>query len=124
MTLVASSVGVTAINAAAIGVRLRSREVASLIVLAAGLLMLDMSAQPEQGEPIALSYRWALLASVVLLGAAGVIAARHGGRPSAPALALLAGLAFTAVAVSARSLTLPSPLWHTLVDPGLWVSGG
>ena len=124
MTLVASSVGVTAINAAAIGVRLRSREVASLIVLAAGLLMLDMSAQPEQGEPIALSYRWALLASVVLLGAAGVIAARHGGRSSAPALALLAGLAFTAVAVSARSLTLPSPLWHTLVDPGLWVSGG
>jgi len=117
---VASSVGVTAIIAAAIGVRLRGREVASLVVLAAGLLMLAMSAQPEQGAPITLTYRWALLASVVLLGAAGVIAARYGGRPSAPALAFLAGLAFTVVAVSARSLTLPNPLWHTLADPGLW----
>jgi drug/metabolite transporter (DMT)-like permease len=117
---VASSVGVTAIIAAAIGVRLRGREVASLVVLAAGLLMLAMSAQPERGAPITLSYRWALLASVVLLGAAGVIAARHGGRSSAPALAFLAGLAFTVVAVSARSLTLPNPLWHTLADPGLW----
>lgn len=117
---VASSVGVTAIIAAAIGVRLRGREVASLIVLAAGLLMLAISAQPEQGAPITLTYRWALLASVVLLGAVGVIAARHGGRSSAPALAFLAGLAFTVVAVSARSLTLPTPLWHTLADPGLW----
>lgn len=117
---VASSVGVTAIIAAAIGVRLRGREVASLVVLAAGLLMLALSAQPEQGSPITLTYRWALLASVVLLGAVGVIAARHGGRSSAPALAFLAGLAFTVVAVSARSLTLPTPLWHTLADPGLW----
>lgn len=117
---VASGVGVTAIIAAAIGVRLRGREITSLIVLAAGLLMLAMSAQPEQGAPIALAYRWALLAAVVLLGAAGVIAARHSGRSSAPALAFLAGLAFTVVAVSARSLSLPSPLWHTLADPGLW----
>ena len=117
---VASSVGVTAIIAAAIGVRLRGREVAWLVVLAAGLLMLALSAQPEQGSPITLTYRWALLASVVLLGAVGVIAARHGGRSSAPALAFLAGLAFTVVAVSARSLSLPTPLWHTLADPGLW----
>jgi len=117
---VASSVGVTAIIAAAIGVRLRGREVASLVILAAGLLMLALSAQPEQGSPITLTYRWALLASVVLLGTVGVIAARHGGRSSAPALAFLAGLAFTVVAVSARILTLPTPLWHTLADPGLW----
>ncbi len=117
---VASSVGVTAIIAAAIGVRLRGREVASLVVLAAGLLMLAISAQPEKGVPITLTYRWALLASVVLLGAAAVIAARQAGRSSAPALALLAGLAFTVVAVSARSLSLPSPWWHALADPGLW----
>ncbi len=117
---VASSVGVTAVIAAAIGVRLRGREVASLIVLAAGLVMLALSAQPEQGAPITLTYRWGLLASVVLLGAAGAIAARHGGRSSAPALAFLAGLAFTVVAVSARSLALPSPLWQIVADPGLW----
>jgi hypothetical protein len=117
---VASSVGVTAIIAAAIGVRLRRREVTSLIVLGSGLLLLAISAQPEQGTPLTLTYRWGLLASVVLLGAAGAIAARGRGPSSAAVLAVLAGLAFTVVAVSARSLAVPSPLWHSLADPGLW----
>jgi len=116
---VASSVGVTAIIAALIGVRLRGREVVSLVVLGAGLLLLATSAQPEQGTPLPLASRWALLASVVLLAVAGAIAARR-GRSSAPALAVLAGLAFTVVAVAARSLSVPSPLWHALADPGLW----
>ena len=117
---VASSVGVTAIIAAVIGVRLRGREVVSLVVLGAGLLLLATSAQPQQGTPLPLASRWALLGSVVLLAVAGAIAARRGGRSSAPALAVLAGLAFTVVAVAARSLSVPSPLWHALADPGLW----
>ena len=119
-SVVASSVGVTAVIAAVVGVRLRGREIASLIVLGAGLLLLASSAQPEHGTPLALGLRWGLLASVVVLGAAGSLAARHTGRSSAPALAVLAGLAFTVVAVSARSLTVPSPLWHGLADPGVW----
>ena len=117
---VASSVGVTAIIAAIIGVRLRGREVASLVVLGAGLLLLATSAQPEQGTPLPLASRWAMLASVVLLAVAGSIVARRGGRSSSPALAVLAGLAFTVVAVAARSLSVPSPPWHALADPGLW----
>jgi drug/metabolite transporter (DMT)-like permease len=117
---VASSVGVTAIIAAAIGVRLGRREITSLIVLGSGLLLLATSAQPERGSTLPLSYRWALLASVVLLGAAGAIAARHRGSLSAAALAVLAGLSFTVVAVSARSLVVPSPPWHGVADPGLW----
>jgi drug/metabolite transporter (DMT)-like permease len=117
---VASSVGVTAVIAAAVGVRLRGREIASLVVLGAGLLLLATSAQPEQGRPLGLGLRWALLSSVVILGAAGALAARRNGRSSAPALAVLAGLAFTVVAVAARSLTVPTPLWHGLADPGLW----
>lgn len=117
---VASSVGVTAVIAAAIGVRLRGREVASLVVLGAGLLLLAASAQPEPGTPLTLAVRWALLASVLVLGAAGALVARHEGRSSAHALAVLAGLAFTVVAVSARALTVPSPSWHVLADPGLW----
>jgi len=124
---VASSVGVTAVIAAAIGARLRSREIASLVVLGVGLLLLATSAQPEQGKPLTVGLRWGLLASVVALGAAGALVARRTGRSSAPALAVLAGLAFTVVAVAARSLTVPSPLWHGLADPGLWailVHGG
>jgi len=117
---VASSVGVTAIIAAAIGVRLRGREIASLVILGAGLLLLASSAQPEQGTPLTVGIRWGLLSCVIVLGAAGALVAQHGGHSSAQALAVLAGLAFTVVAVTARSLTVPSPLWRVLADPGLW----
>jgi drug/metabolite transporter (DMT)-like permease len=117
---VAASVGVTAVIAAAIGVRLRSREIASLVILGVGLLLLAASAQPEQGRPLTLTVRWGLLSCVVVLGAAGALAARSKRRSSTSALAVLGGLAFTIVAVSARSLTVPSPLWHVLADPGLW----
>jgi drug/metabolite transporter (DMT)-like permease len=117
---VASSVGVTAVIAAVIGVRLRARSIASLVVLGAGLLLLASSAQPEQGSPLSLGARWGLLGSVLALGAAGMVAARHKSDASAPALAALAGLAFSVVAVTARSLRVPSPVWHVLADPGLW----
>jgi drug/metabolite transporter (DMT)-like permease len=117
---VASSVGVTAVISAAIGVRLRGREIASLVILGAGLLLLASSAQPEQGTPLALGTRWALLSCVVILGVAGALVARGNGGSSAHALAVLGGLAFTVVAVAARSLTVPTPLWHLLADPGFW----
>ena len=117
---VAASVGVTAVIAAAIGVKLKGREIASLVILGSGLLLLAASAQPEQGRPLALGVRWGLLACVVVLGVAGAFAARRSGAPSGHALAVLAGLAFTVVAVTARSLTVPSPLWRVLADPGLW----
>lgn len=117
---VAASVGVTAVIAAAIGVRLQSREIASLVVLGCGLLLLAASAQAEQGRPLALPVRWGLLSCVVALGAAGVLTARSKRRSSASALAVLGGLAFTGVAVSARALTVPRPVWHVLTDPGLW----
>src|SRR5665811_1202297 len=74
---VASSVGVTAIIAAVIGVRLRGREIASLVILGAGLLLLASSAQPEQGTPLTVGIRWGLLSSVVLLAVAGAIVARR-----------------------------------------------
>jgi drug/metabolite transporter (DMT)-like permease len=117
---VASSVGVTAVIAAFLGARLRSRAIASLIVLGAGLLLLGSSAQPEPGTPLSLGARWVLLSSVLVLGAAGVVVARHTSDSSATALAVLTGLAFSVVAVTARSLTVPRPLWHVLADPGLW----
>jgi hypothetical protein len=117
---VASSVGVTAVISAAIGVRLRGREIASLVVLGSGLLLLASSAQPEPGTPLSLGTRWGLLSCVVILGVAGALVARGNGGSSAQALAILGGLAFTVVAVAARSLTVPTPLWHVLTDPGLW----
>jgi drug/metabolite transporter (DMT)-like permease len=117
---VASSVGVTAVIAAVMGARLRGREVASLVVLGAGLLALASAAEPEQGSPLTLAARWVLLASVVVLAISGVIVAGLKGRPGAHPLAVLAGLAFTVVAVTARSLTAPTQRWTVLADPGLW----
>jgi hypothetical protein len=117
---VAASVGVTAVIAAAMGARLRRREIASLVILGSGLLLLASSAQPEQGTPLALGIRWGLLSAVIVLGAAGALVARANGRSSAQALAVLAGLAFTVVAVSARSLSVPSAPLRVLADPGLW----
>jgi hypothetical protein len=117
---VAASVGVTAVIAAAIGVRLQRREIASLVVLGAGLLLLAASAQPDRGAPLSLGVRWGLLSCIVVLGVAGALVARDNEHSGAPALAVLAGLAFTVVAVTARSLTVPSVLWHVLADPGLW----
>jgi drug/metabolite transporter (DMT)-like permease len=121
---VASSVGVTAVIAAVMGARLRGREIASLVVLGVGLLMLASAAQPEPGSPLALGARWGLLISVVVLGAASAVVARGEGSSSAQALAVLAGLAFTVVAVTARSLTAPTQVWHLLADPGLWAIVG
>jgi drug/metabolite transporter (DMT)-like permease len=117
---VASSVGVTAIIAAIIGVRLSGREIAALAVLGSGLLLLAASAHPQEGTPLSLGIRWALLGSVLVLGAAGALVARRDGHSSAQTVAVLAGLAFTVVAITARSLTLPTPTWHVLSDPGLW----
>lgn len=117
---VAASVGVTAVISAAIGVRLRRREITSLVVLGLGLILLASSAQPQEGTPLATGVRWGLLASALVLGGAGMLAARGHGRSSAPTLAVLAGLSFTVVAVAARSLSVPSPPWHVLTDPGLW----
>jgi len=116
----AGSVGVTAVIASVVGVRLRGREIGSLIILGVGLLLLATSAQPEQGRPLPLGVRWGLLSFVVVLGGAGALVARRKAGSGAPALAVLAGLAFTAVAVTARSLVVPSPPWHALADPGLW----
>jgi drug/metabolite transporter (DMT)-like permease len=117
---VAASVGVTAVIAAAIGVRLQGREIAALVVLGGGLLLLAASAQPDRGTPLALSVRWGLLLCAVALGAAGALVARASGRWGAHGLAVLAGLAFTVVAITARSLSVPTPAWHVVTDPGLW----
>ncbi|MEP7370357.1 MAG: hypothetical protein ABI662_11925 [Dermatophilaceae bacterium] len=117
---VASSVGVTAVIAAAIGVSLGRRDIISLTVLGAGLMLLALSAQPEPGTPLALGQRWLLLAMVIFLGGVGAVVARRTARWSALVLAVLAGLAFTVVAVAARSLTVPSPIWHGLFDPAFW----
>jgi hypothetical protein len=50
----------------------------------------------------------------------GLHGSRSDSRWGAAALAFGAGLGFTAVAVSARTLHLPHEFWHWFGDPSIW----
>lgn len=122
-SLVASSVGVTALVAARfLATRLARREVVALCTLGAGLVLLAASAQPESAKPLPTWGRW-----LVLLGVAGVAAATLAGlsaRGASGVLAAVAGLAFTGVAISARAFTTPHPWWHVVFHPLGWAIVG
>ncbi len=123
---VASSIGVTAVLATVLGARLRGREVAALAVLGAGLVLLAVAAQPEPAAAMPAEVRWLLLALLVPLAALGWGAARRADAGSAPALAVLAGAAFSVVAISARGLPGSLHPLQLAADPLLWtiVGGG
>lgn len=119
-SVVASSVGITASIAALMGARLERRQLVALGVLAAGLVALAASAQPEAATAMPLTGRWLLLASVLPVAAVAGLAARTTGSRSAPLLAVAAGLAFSVVAIAARALVVPDPVWRVGADPALW----
>lgn len=119
---VASSVAITALLAVVVlGVRLTSREIVALAVVAVGLVLLAVSALEGPSRNIHHhAGLWTLLASipVLALGAAG-LATRNKATSSA-LLAATAGLGFGMVGVAARILIVPDPWWHTLAQPALW----
>ncbi|MGI8578801.1 MAG: hypothetical protein ACR2KG_13025 [Nocardioidaceae bacterium] len=117
---VASSVGVTALLAALLGARLRRQEVVSLGILGVGLVLLAASARPDNASPLPLLGRWALLIAVAPLAVLGAVAGRRTGRSAVTAIAVVAGLGFSIVAIAARTLTLPTPWWHAVTDPTVW----
>ncbi len=118
---IAGSVGVTAVVASRVlGVRLTRREWLALVALGAGLVLLGLSAHEGSAAALPLATRWAVLVSAAVLA---LTAARAGSlRPAVrlPALGALAGLAFAATGVAARSLEVPSPWWHVVADPLAW----
>lgn len=118
---VTSSVGVTAVLAVRfLGARLRRRELFTLLLLGAGLLLLAASARPERALPLPTVGGWAVLATGLVLGAGCLLAARSGGPAAGPACAAGAGLAFGGAALAARAVELPHPLWRVVTDPLAW----
>ncbi|HEU4676237.1 MAG TPA: DMT family transporter [Motilibacteraceae bacterium] len=118
---VTSSVGVTAVLAVRfLGARLRRRELLTLLLLGAGLLLLAASARPERALPLPVVGGWVVLAAGLVVGAGCLLAARAGGRAAGPACAAGAGLAFGGAALAARALTVPHPLWRVVTDPLAW----
>ncbi len=119
---VASSVAITAVLAVLVlDVRLRRLEVVALAATLAGLVALAVSAREGAARPVGAVAGWLLLGSaagVALLVLTGV---RTAGRPASPVvLAVASGLGFGLVGISARTLHVRTPWWHTAGDPVLW----
>jgi drug/metabolite transporter (DMT)-like permease len=123
-TIVAASVGVTAFLATVfLGSRLASPQVLALVCLAAGLVALGASAPVESQRHLSRLGAWLLVGGIVPLGLLAVraIRARSGGFA---VLAVAAGLGFGGVAVSARLLALPHPLWRVVGEVPVWTLAG
>jgi len=122
---VASSLGVTAVCAVwFLGARLRGLELSALAALGLGLVLLAISAEPGPGLPLAPAQAWMLLAGVALLMTLGVAVTRLPDRWACAGLAAAAGAAFGGIGIAARTLVVPQPLWHLLVDPLAWAIVG
>jgi hypothetical protein len=124
-TTVAASVGVTALLAAAfLGVRLTRAQVVALVALAIGLVALGTSAPAGASRGLPVSGELFLLGGLPPLVLVTFAAARRRAGWCFPVLAVAAGLGFAGVAISARVLVLPRPLWRVLAEPPLWSLAG
>jgi hypothetical protein len=119
-SVLAFSVGVTAAISAALGVRLVRAGWLSLGTAAVGLVLLGLSADPEPARHLPHGWRWVILATVVPVCLIGYHGSRSNSRWCAAMLAFGAGLGFTAVAVSARTLHLSDDVLRWLSDPSVW----
>jgi drug/metabolite transporter (DMT)-like permease len=118
---VAASLVVTAIAATRfIGATLSGREWAAVAVVCVGLGMLGVSSGAEGPGHAGGAFRAGLVAAVVLLGAAGALAARLPDRWAVPVLGLVSGFGFGAVALASRVLVGFRP-GELLRDPAAYV---
>lgn len=116
----AFSVGVTATISAFMGARLPGAGWAWLGIGATGLIMLGVSAKPSPAQPLPPGQGWLLLGVAVLVAAIAWQARRLDRSWAAPVLAFCAGLGFCGVGVSARTLTIPDPMWQLVLEPSPW----
>ncbi|WP_158887142.1 hypothetical protein [Amycolatopsis anabasis] len=119
-SVLAFSVGVTATISAFLGTRLGAAGWVALGVGAAGLVLLGLSADPSPAHSVAIGWRLVLLGMAVVVAALAFYA-KHRNRPwTAPVMAFGAGLGFSVVGVSARTLDLAGPLWRIALEPSAW----
>mgnify|MGYP000944861600 CR=1 FL=1 len=118
--IVASSVAVTAVILAAMGRPLDRVGWIALGGSLCGLVLLGLSSQPHEVPPLAPGWYWLLLGLALPIAGLAAVATRLKGIVSVVLLAFGAGLCFSLVAVAARSLDVPEPLWRAVIDPALW----
>lgn len=125
-SIVAASVGVTALVAFLRGEKLAGRDWAALGVLGVGLLLLSFSAAPESASALGRATTIAIVACVALPLVVGLVGYRLSGTASVSALAVAAGLGFSGVAVAARAMgadeldlgLLANPLLYAIIGYG------
>lgn len=119
-SMLAFSVGVTATIAAVMGTRLAGLGWGALGVGATGLILLGVSADPSPARALPPGWRWILLGMAIPVVALAVHAKRRNRGWAAPTLAFGAGLGFSVVGVSARTLVLPDTAWRLVLEPSVW----
>lgn len=105
--VLAGSLAVTVVGARVVlGARLRRRDGVAVAVTVVALVVLALSAGPQDQIQVSGAVRWGLVTAAVLVAVAGWVTARAG---SPGVSATLAGLAFGGAALCARALPLSSP---------------
>ena len=119
--MVAGAIGFTVLFAALFQhLRPTGRQVAFILVLAAGLLGLALSGAPEEARRTPPAYSWGMWAGVIVIAVIGAVAAKNmRGDKAAAALGCLSGLAFGGTALCARALVADVSI-SDLRDPLLW----
>ena len=103
-SIVAASVGVTAVIASLRGAHLSRRDWLSLAVLGVGLIFLSITAVPGTAARISLDRDWLILLLAIVPAVVGLIGFRMKGRASSIVMCCAAGLGFTGVAVGSRGI--------------------
>ena len=117
-SVIAFSVGVTAVISALLGIRLAGLGWIALAVGAGGLLLLGLSAEPTPAHTLPAGWGWMLPAAAVPVAALGYLGRQMPPRVATPMLAFAAGLGFSVVGIAARTLHVPDSPGQFL-QPGL-----
>jgi hypothetical protein len=119
-SLLAFSVGVTATIAALMGTRLGPAGWIALGTGATGLILLAVSADPSPARTLPPGWNWVLLGMAAPVATIALYAKRHHHAWAAPMLAFGAGLGYSVVGISARTLNVPDPAWLLVLAPASW----
>jgi drug/metabolite transporter (DMT)-like permease len=116
--VIAGSVAITAVTAALVlHLRLRTRDWIALALMVCGLTLLCVSASGERAARMATAGELALLAGVTVVAVGAAIVGRWRDPGGALGLAVFAGFGFAGTAIAERTLHIPPPFAHVVVNP-------
>ena len=121
----ASSLGITAVlSVLVLRVRLRRPEVVAVLAIGAGLIVVALTAGPQDVAEVGTAVRFAFVAAVALLALAAAAALKIGNPARSGLLvAVLAGCCFGLLALGARLLRSFAPM-VLIADPAAWAMAG